>query len=161
MEIYKQRDYDRLKASLSINSVEIGEELEKHPAMLQEVGEFLARAIAARDDATALYDLAIVAASADLRDTEGRKPPETQIKAEAPFAPGPLKAAEDVADMKFSAQLWQTLFGSMIAKGSSLKRIAELTASGYMAPRATYTPEQRDEVRTALRKRREPIKERP
>lgn len=160
---FRQRDYDRLRAALKIELSRIGEELVEYPQHLTECCELLGEALQEREQREYLLKEAVILAAAKIRadyeERQTRKPAEEAIKSEAALSKEAEQARVLLEDARSSVAFWSALVEGMRAKGSSLKRLAELTVSGFLAPNASYDT-MRDEMAAARREampRRRPI----
>jgi hypothetical protein len=86
------------------------------------------------------HKLILAGVQADMRtqNIAGRKLSEALILAESPMDESVIQAQLAVSDAKASVSYWQALESGIKARGSSLKRLAELTMSGYLAPSSSY-----------------------
>lgn len=142
MAMFREKDYARLRAKLHIDQRQLGEELIEFPQLLLEVCEITVEAVGRKDDADAAYKIAVAVAAAELRDAlvNGKKRTETEIAACAPMDEAARAAAVDAADAKADLSYWSALGESMRAKQSSMKRLSDLTVSGYISTGSAYGP---------------------
>lgn len=139
--MYKQETYDRIRAALAIDAVQIDRELIEFPMMLMDVTEAVADCGLERDRKEGAYKLALSLAQAQLRELagpDGKKRPETAILSEAPLDENVQTALADLEDAKASLAYWNALLTAMMAKQSSIKRLAELTAAGFSPSNSSY-----------------------
>lgn len=142
--MYQEKKYNTLRARLVIDALQIDQELIQQPMLLQEAAEGCADAIRLRDAAKHALELACARASRTLRepDENGKVASEQKILSLIPLE---VQDEEELlADAKRDAMYWQGLADSFSEKGSALRRIAELTTSGYMAPNDAYLERRRE-----------------
>lgn len=165
--MYKEREFTQLRGQLIVNEARLSQELAEHPMVLMEVAEHCAGAISNKDRADAAVKLAMAQAAAELRvenigETNSPKyRSAAAVTAELTSHEYVVEATAFADTAKYEAALWIGLAEGMRAKGSSLKRIAELITSGYMvaSSNASYATgsydASRDELNTARRAARE------
>lgn len=138
--MFRNDDFARLKDRLSIDAIQIDRELIEFPSTLMEVTEACAEVSINRDRREHEYKVAVSLAQANLRDTpmHGKKMPETAIMQEALLDANVQAAASVLEDAKGSVLFWNGLLTAMMAKQSSIKRLAELTAAGFAPSQSSY-----------------------
>lgn len=150
--MFEEKQYKALRAALHIDTMRLEQELIEHPARLQTIMEFAADALQLRDTAKAAYDIATADAAQHLRENANEKFSEARIASLLPMVKSVQEASAVLDDAKHDLAYWQGLADATREKGGSLKRIAELTIAGYLAPNTAYQ-RQREE----LNERRRPI----
>lgn len=154
--MFSEKQYEGLKGRLKIDGMRLDDELIQQPVLLQTVIELAADALQIRDAAKHALDLAEADAAWRIRsipDENGKLPAENKVTALIPLDREVKAATQELDECKHDLAYWQGLVDSFKEKGSSLKRIAELTIAGYLAPNAAYA-ERREEInrgRTKLR----------
>jgi hypothetical protein len=150
MEMFASGDFARLREHLRIGQFALDEELIRHPGILMECLERHIDAVQRRDAAEHRHKMEITIEMARLRDEVKpgeKKPAETAIKEEALFGEEVLIARAALEEAQASVSYWQALCASMTSKGSSLKRLSELTVAGYLAPTSAGNREGMQEAR--------------
>lgn len=135
--MFEEKQFDELKTKLFIDQLRMDEELVQHPMMLMTVNELTSDAMHAKDVLKARVDVITATAGAQLRGMVGRdgKPPsEARITSETPLVPAVQDAIAEYETAKHDYSLWSGLAEAYREKGGSLKRIAELTIAGFLAP---------------------------
>jgi hypothetical protein len=147
MALYMEDKYARLRGYLRVDQAELGEELIQFPQLLMEVLEVIAALSAVKESLEGQYKNAVAISAGDLRSYPGpndRKRPEAEIAAEAPLTPLSQDAYAKVAEARESMAFWSSLAEAFRAKQSSLKRLSDLTVSGYIATGSAYVPQNRN-----------------
>jgi len=159
MDHTEMATYDRLKAQLRPNPLNIDQELIEMPALVMEAAEMTAFAVAARDAAAFDFDLAEARAADDLRVATGankdgspKMKSEAQIKSELPNHPLVRTARAKVEETKLDTALWMALSSAMHTKSGSLERVSNLIQAGFITRDSVATVE-------ASKLRRPPRKE--
>jgi len=142
--MFKQKTYESLRAALRIDMLRLDEELIEHPARLQDVIEIAADALQLRDEAKSSLDLCIADAAQTLRLTSEEKLSEIRIASLVQLDTKVIEATREYEDAKHDLAYWQGLVDSTKEKGGALRRIAELTIAGYLAPNAAYTKQKEE-----------------
>ena len=136
--MFREIDYTALKANLRIDVMAMDDELIQHPSKLQRVCEIAADALQLRDAFKHQLEIEISEAAHRLRvpDGAGKFPAENKIASQVLLDRKVEGANADLEEANHDLRYWQSLVDSTKEKGSSLKRIAELTIAGYLAPNA-------------------------
>lgn len=128
--------YDDMKAKLFIDTMRLDDELIQHPMLLLDVIELTADAMLMRDNAKNMVERITAEAALRFRvpEKDGKMPSEARISSMLPLD-GQVKEAQiKYEDAKHNYNLWSGLAEAYREKGGSLKRIAELTIAGFLAP---------------------------
>jgi hypothetical protein len=157
MTMYQSKKYARLRAELHVDPMAIGEELVRFPMVLLEACETAAEALRARDRAAFDHKTAIAVAAAELRQelgANGKPRSESSITSEAPLAEAALEAHGIWEEASASASYWVALVEAMRAKQSSLKRLADLTLSGYLTTNAVVKDRREEQAELRVERAR-------
>jgi hypothetical protein len=145
--------YVRLKSRLTIDTMQLDQELIELPQMLSDAGEATAYCIAARDVAKNELDINMSIAADRLRqqpitDSDGKEKrrSEKQIETEIMSIQIVKDAHHRLEEAKLDLALWQSLVDGIRAKQSSIKTVSDLMISGYLAP-SSITANRRAELR--------------
>ena len=151
--VYEARKYGTLRAQLHINEMDVSAELVSHPSVLMDVLEVCTGAIRERDKVEQALSVAkaIVADELRMEKVDGKAPSEAQITSRILLDDRIVNAVAEVDKARSDVALWNALAEAMRFKGSSLKRLAELTVAGFIAPSAVH--EKRREDLHAMRRR--------
>lgn len=154
-QIYRAKDYARLRARLSIDRNALDDELVEMPGLLVETCDYAEESSVALARAVFDHKTAVAVASAILRGEliHGKARSETAITSEAQVDDNVIAAMEAVEEAKANAAYWNVLVEGMRSKQSSIKRLVELAVAGWMTtgayskeaadPRAALTTERR------------------
>ena len=149
-----ETQWNRIKASISVNMQDLDEHIMQLPSLLMEAAEFTALAIRQRDQAD--HDLKVTSALvADGLRQEHDKISEAKINSMLPMDEDYNNAREKLEQLKADASLWQALVDAIRTKQSALKMITELLIAGYLT-KATVASDARAELaaqRQAARER--------
>ena len=159
VSIFNEDVYNRLRARLSANLLQLSEELVEQPSLMQEAAEGAADAIQIRDAAKNTLSSVTSEAASRLRlltDDNGKFFSETKINSLVLSDSKVMQAVEELEEAKHSASYWTSLVESFSDRGSSLRRIADLTVSGYLTPNASYAPDVREKLTEHRRARYRP-----
>ena len=144
-EIVGERNYMLLRARLRFDPMRLNEELIEHPMVLQEACEACVEAIKQRDQLNNYLSFVEAEVSEQLRPApDGKWRSETMVKSMLPNQPKIMDATVRLEDAKALAGRWTALVESLRAKGSSLKRMAELITVGYMTSNSVYEERKAD-----------------
>ena len=135
--MHEEAQYDELRSKLFIDAMRMDEELIQHPMILQTVTEFAADAMQIRDLLKSHVEVVTAETASRLRSVTGKdgKPPsEARIASELPMFEAIRDAQAEYEAAKHDYNYWSGLVESYREKGGSLKRIAELTIAGFLAP---------------------------
>jgi len=156
-------DFEGLKRRLTIDPMELDQELIQLPMLTMEVMEITTDKLLERDQAKVALDLAMAEAADDLRGkliTDGKGNAkvrsEAQIDTEVAMYGTVQAAQERLEQAKHSLAMWQALADAVRTKRDSLKIYADLTISGYLSPNYAYD-QRKVEIRNASNARRRPI----
>lgn len=163
--MFQEALYARLRARLVSNPLKLTDELIEQPALMQDAVEAASDAIQIRDAAKNSLSLEEARARDRFRasvDDNGKAFSDTRITSMIPLDPAVIQATEELEEAKHSAAYWQGLVDSFGDRGSSLRRVAELTVSGYLTPNAAYArPDAAyNENRTEMHKERVKLRQR-
>jgi hypothetical protein len=162
-----QRDlYERCRAAVPIDLHALTEELIRHPQLVLDANDGLSDAADAQAKASAYLGVVKAQVASMLREQgiEGKQVSDTRITAELPHQEDVVAAKEAEIAAERDKRLWDSVVSAVIAKGSSLKRLAELTVSGYLAPNAgprAAEDDEADQNRRAMAERRRQTTRRP
>lgn len=153
--MFKEAEYAAIRANLRIDPQRLGDELVEHPDTLLKVLECVIQSSTHLEAATQDHRIQLAIVAAELREQlrNGRKPTEDAIKAEAPLDDRVVEAARDMSDARADHSYWQALAEAMRAKLSAMKRISDLTVSGYMTTGTAYAPDARAALAQARREK--------
>ena len=160
--------YMRLRGALQIDPLQLDREFTEHPMLLMEVMEAAASANDERDKLKQMLSIVRAQTAAKLRseqfeDSKGnlKSKSESQIGSEIDMQDAVIEAEADYDAARFDASLWTALYESTRAKGHSLRELAALTLSGFLAPSAAYNKAKQEiaEVRKPLVRRPLPKEE--
>lgn len=144
----QEQAYAVFRSRLTIDMMRLDEDLINHPMLMQQAGEIAADALQIRDACN--HDLAVVTAkeAQNLRvaDEDGKTPSEARINSQVILSRRVKAARTALEDAQHDLDYWQIMVNAIREKGNSMKRIAELTIAGYLAPNAAYS-ERRSELR--------------
>lgn len=143
--MFEEKDYKALRSRLRIDALKLDEELIEHPMHLQTVVEYAADALQIRDATKSALDITIADAARRLRSETEEKLSDVKVASLLLLETDVKQASQELEDAKHDLAYWQGLADSYREKGSAMKRIAELTIAGYLAPNAAYTA-QREEM---------------
>jgi hypothetical protein len=149
--IFNEPLYLQLRARLQTDMLRLSEELIEQPPLMQSAIEAASDCIQIRDACKNTLTYATASATARLSlvtDENGKFPSVDKLKNIVQLDAEVIAATEELEEAKHSAAYWQGLVDSFGEKGSSLRRVAELTTSGYLTPNAAYT-ERREEMSRA------------
>lgn len=126
--------YQRLRASLVIDPMEIDRDLIELPSNIMEASEKAANAVSEKDIAEASLKLAEAEAAhaIRMRAEDGKQPSEAYITREVPRSLEVRKAVEALEDAKLNAALWKALVEALRAKKSSLETMSTLIVAGFL-----------------------------
>lgn len=145
--MYQEKMYADLKGQLAIDSMRLDEGLQRQPMLFQSVAEIAADALQIRDAAKNDLDIAKADAARRLRkdpDENGKPLAETRIASMLPLDKKVQEAQDLLSEAEHDLDYWQALVDAYNQRGSSLRRIAELTTAGYLTPNAAYKQRQED-----------------
>lgn len=151
----RDRKYQSLRAALGIDLMRIDQDLVDYPSLLTEACELCAEVTRTRDMAANTLRLTEAEEAGKLRATptpEGKTRSEERIKSEVPMAEPVAAALFALEEAKAEQAKWSALVEGLRAKGSSLKRVAELITAGFLSPNAVY-----QDRREELARRRRPL----
>lgn len=128
--------YNRLRARLALDLLNIDAELEDISSVIQEAGEWTAQAGEDRD--VAKDHLAKVEAQTSdiLRrrvEDNGKAPSEAKITSLVPLASEVQEALALFSKTKLDAALWSNLQDSLRTKSHSIRAAADLVAAGFIS----------------------------
>lgn len=136
--MFEEKVYKDLRTRLRIDAMQLDQELIEHPMRLQTVVEYAADALQIRDAAKNALDVQIADTARRLRAGTEEKLSDTKVASLLLLEDDVKVATQELEDARHDLAYWQGLADSYREKGSALKRIAELTISGYLAPNAAY-----------------------
>ncbi len=141
--MFREAEYNSLKIHLRIDVMAMDDELIQHPSRLQEVCEIAADALQLRDAFKHQVEIETAEAARRLRvpDADGKVPAENKIASQVLLDKKVEVASAELEEANHDLRYWQSLVDSFKEKGSSLKRIAELTIAGYLAPNSVRRSE--------------------
>jgi hypothetical protein len=145
-----KRAYQDLRKGLTIDSMRLDQELIEHPMRVMMVTEHASDALQLRDAAKHALDITTADAAQRLRNSSEEKLSETRITSLLPLDELVQQATTEYELSKHELAYWQGMVEAYREKGSSMKRIAELTIAGFLAPNAAYS-KQKEEL--AIRRR--------
>lgn len=137
--MYNERAYKHLKSELQIDQLRLDQDLIEHPARLMTVTEYAADALQLRDTAKHTLDITDADAAQRIRNSAEDKISEAKIAALLPLDEHVQNARQSLDEANHDVGLWQGLVRAYQEKGSAMKRIAELTIAGFLAPNAAYS----------------------
>lgn len=147
--------YQRLRKKLTLDPLELDQELIELPMLVMEAAEEAAEALSKRDRAKNGLDIAMAVAADHLRrepilDAKGgvKTRSEAQIATEVALYESVQNAQEDVEDTKLNLALWQALVNALQTKRDSLKKYSDLTLAGFLSPNAALD-QRRTDIRAA------------
>lgn len=146
----KERDYQYLRKGLNIDSMRLDQELIEHPMRMMMVTEHASDALQLRDAAKHALDIITADAAQRLRNSGEEKLSEARITSLLPLDELVQQATTEYETTKHELAHWQGMVEAYREKGGSMKRIAELTIAGFLAPNAAYS-KQKEEL--AVRRR--------
>jgi hypothetical protein len=146
--MFNEGTYKRLRMRLKIDALRLTEEMIEMPSLFQEAAECTADAIAIRDGAKRDADITAARIAIEV-GKEMEKPTQAKVDAAVSIHIAVTEANELLDDAKRDAAYWMALTDSMRERSSLLRRIAEMTVSGYLSPNAAY--EERKAEMTAAR----------
>lgn len=161
--IYRAKDYARLRAQLSIDLHDLTGELVKMPALLMETCECAGEAMRARDKASFDHKTGMALAAAEMRGEvlpSGKSRSEASINSELPLHPRVIEYQEALEEAGASATYWNALVEGMRAKQSSLKRLSDLTITGYLSTSSAYRKDSESTDPVVSRIREEQVQKR-
>lgn len=139
--MHQGQEYARLRARLAIDPMQLDRELMELAPDVQSAAEYCAEAIQIRDALDHAVDVARAEAARKIRilaSGSDKKPSEAQIASEVPLDAKVEAAVQEHAEAKLDAALWQALVASFGEKGSSLRRVCEMTVAGFLTPATVY-----------------------
>ena len=139
--MFQEELYTSLRACVIIDAMQLTEELIQQPMLLLSASESAADIIQLRDACKNALDIANAEAARLLRtavDDNGKAYSEQRILSMTPLNPKVQEAAAELEEARHSVAYWQALVDAFTEKGSALRRIAELTTSGYITQASTY-----------------------
>jgi hypothetical protein len=154
--MFEAKRYAEVKRQLTIDPMALDDELMRYPMVLQEATEAAADAGMVRDAAKHEYDVAEADAAYRIRsivDDAGKSPSEARVTTLVPLDAQVRLARQTLDECNHDLGYWRGLVDALREKGGALKKIAELTMAGYLAPNAAYV-NRREEInrgRTKLR----------
>ncbi len=152
--------YNRIKATLALDLMAIDEGLIQSPMILQEVGEWTAKAVFRRDGAK--NEIPITEAQearkikAEAEKAEEKPPSEAAIKSTLPGRVAVQNALTYAEDTKLLADLWFALTAAVKARNDALEYICKMQIAGYLTPSFI-----RDDRRKEMHEARTKIHPRP
>lgn len=134
--MYMEKEFANVKIHLHIDTADLETELVEHPMRLQAVTEIVADTMRIRDACSVAVKFETANAAERLRvaGDDGKMPSETKINSQVLFDPIVMSANEALAEAEHDLRYWSGMEKGYSEKGSSLKRISELTIAGYLAP---------------------------
>lgn len=156
--MFEEKAYKELRTRLRIDQMQLSEELSEQPMRFQTVIEYAADALQIRDACKNALDIQVADTARRLRSETDEKLSDAKVASLLLLEKDVKSATQELEDARHDLAYWQGLVDSYREKGSALKRIAELTVAGYLAPNAAYA-ERREELankRRAVLKRSDP-----
>jgi hypothetical protein len=152
--------FESLKERLRIDVHDLDNELVHLPTYIEEISEFVAKALTMRDAANNDLKLVMAEESERLRRIEegGKKPTEKQIEADVLISRKVRDATLHLEDAKYQLSLWQGLMESARAKSDAIQVYAKLWIAGYVTSNSV-TQSAREEL-AARRAERPELKRR-
>lgn len=142
----QEKLYAELKLRLNTDLLRLTEELVETPMLHQQAAEACADAIKFRDAVKNALTVATAAASQILRGSEegGKAPSEAKIASLVPLDPAVIGLLGELEEIQQTVAYWQSLVTGFSEKASSLRRVADLTVSGYLTPNAGHADRRED-----------------
>lgn len=136
--LFNEVEYNSLRRRLLPDPNRLTDELIQQPSLMQSAAEGAADAIQIRD--AAKNGLATITAEAGnrIRSTSEEKLSEAKLLALTLLDAEVINSQEEYEEAKHSAMYWSSLLDSFNDRGSSLRRIADMTTAGYLTPNASY-----------------------
>lgn len=136
--LFNEKEYNELRRRLLPHPDKLTEELIHQPSLMQSAAEGAADAIQIRDAAKNSLATVSAAAAERIRRTSEEKLSVDKLNALVMLDPDFIAAQEEHEEAKHSAAYWSSLLDSYNDRGSSLRRIADMTVAGYLTPNASY-----------------------
>lgn len=136
--LFNEKEYNQLRRRLLPDPNRLTEELIEQPSLMQSAAEGAADAIQIRDAAKNGLATITAGAAEHIRRTIEEKLSEAKLASMVALDPDVIAAQEEHEEAKHSAMYWSSLLDSYNDRGSSLRRIADMTVAGYLTPNASY-----------------------
>lgn len=144
---FKSEEYDFLKSHLSLDMMDLDEQVMQLPVLIQRASEAASEAIEIRETAKDDLELAQSIAADKLRGVQtpkGKWRTETQITSEIPIDSDVQKKKEALSLARLDASLWQSLVEGFRSKNSAIRVVADLLNAGYMTPASIQEKRRQD-----------------
>lgn len=138
---HESDSYARLRQSLTVDTLRLGEEVVEFPMLLMEVGEHCAVAVARQDIAANDLKTAMAEAADQLRSAvgeNGKAPSEARVTAGLAKHKKVVAATRELEGAKLDRALWAALVDAVKAKQSAVKQTTDMTLAGYMSTGSAY-----------------------
>jgi hypothetical protein len=141
--------YVRLRESLRVDLMRLGEDLVELPMLIMEAGEYCSIAISRQDQAANDLKERTAEAADKLRQSltaegTGKAASETRVTAALPKHKLVIAATRELEAAKLDRQLWAALVDAARAKQSALTKACDMTMAGYLAPSAAYNDRKKE-----------------
>ena len=144
---YRPHDYVWLKRRLSLDLMNIDDDIMEIPSLIQQAGELTATAIEIRETAKEDYDRAKAQAAELLRNTtdpKGKQRSETAIQSQLGLSPQVEQRGKELSSCRLDAALWQSLTEALRSKNSAIRVVADLLNSGFLTSSSIIEKRRRD-----------------
>jgi len=128
-----EKRFNRLKARLAVDTLQLTEELMQLPSLQQEAAELAAEAQRTRDE---VHDIA-KQVEAEIKAQKRLATPgisEARLTSEVLLVKEVTESQEAANQADYELAMWKTLADGMRTKSSSIRTIADLIAAGYTSP---------------------------
>ena len=149
--VLNETDFIRLRATLAIDPTSLDEGLINLAMDQMSIAEFTADAARIRDQAKFNHSQVVADISASMRVTEP-KISQTRIDSEVPLYDQVIESNQLFFDADQDYTLWRGLSDAIRTKGSSIRAIADLIASGYMTKTTIYN-ERKEQIHQVRQQR--------
>jgi len=143
--------YLALKAQLSVDLMDIDNELMKMPQLVQDAAELAAEASDDENVSHLAYDVMKAEAGMRLREEATDRITEAAIERQLPLDEGVQEARMAYENAVTYAKLCTALVNALRTKSSLLQKASDLIIAGYITPSAAY--ERRREAINSQRNR--------
>lgn len=136
--LFNEKEYNNLRRRLLPDPNRLTDELVEQPSLMQSAAEGAADAIQIRDAAKNGLTTITAGVADRIRRSTDEKIGVDKLNAMVALDPAVIDAQEEHEEAKHSAMYWSSLLDSYNDRGSSLRRIADMTVAGYLTPNAAY-----------------------
>jgi predicted RNase H-like nuclease (RuvC/YqgF family) len=146
--------YERLKAFLPVDLVEIDRDLAQMPVIAQEAAELAAEMMNKVATAKQELDIARAQAAQQLRNmlVAGKPRSEARIETEMPLDRGVQMRQREVDALEYRFQIAKDLARNMQKKSDQITNATNMIMKGWMTPNSVYERQLRDrkEARSSI-----------